>query len=371
MTVWGTQFSIAVILFLLTFPIGLWFLTYHHYHRHGTFRGWSATLTTATFLYITGVIAFTLFPFPDEGRSSCIAGEQALSPQLVPFASLSDILEVWQDVGFPAVLASVTFLQVALNVVLLVPLGMLLAYRYKKSFAFTVLFGLGVSLLIEITQGTGVFGLFDCPYRLADVDDLLTNTAGAAIGWLIAAVVMRWLPDPTPEPDADLGRPRVSRRLFSGVLDILTLFFGGIAMRGMLLIVLQPDGGTPESFWLRSTFTLLDVGAVAVVLFLVVPLMREDRATPGQIATWLAVARHDTEETVTTTQIAIRFAVRWLPIAVGAFIQPLAIIFLVAIYEIAAVAFRSDSRSLSDVSSSTRIITKRNLTLPHTNSSRE
>jgi glycopeptide antibiotics resistance protein len=79
------------------------------------------------------------------------------------------------------VLTTVTFLQVALNVLLLVPLGMLLAYRYKRSFGITVLAGQGVSLLIEVTQGTGVFGIFDCPYRLADIDDLIANTTGAAL----------------------------------------------------------------------------------------------------------------------------------------------------------------------------------------------
>lgn len=38
-TVWRTEFSIAVVLFLLTFPVALILLTYHHYHRRGTFRG--------------------------------------------------------------------------------------------------------------------------------------------------------------------------------------------------------------------------------------------------------------------------------------------------------------------------------------------
>jgi glycopeptide antibiotics resistance protein len=159
-TVWKSEFSIAVVLFLVTFPVALIFLTYHHYHRHGTFRGWSAVLTTATFMYVTGVVAFVFFPFPDAGTSNCIAGKARVYAQLVPFNSFESILEVWRTTGFPGVLITVTFLQVALNVVLLVPLGMLLAYRYKRSLGITVLAGLGVSLLIEVTQGTGGFGAF-------------------------------------------------------------------------------------------------------------------------------------------------------------------------------------------------------------------
>jgi glycopeptide antibiotics resistance protein len=210
-------------------------------------------------MYATGVIAFVFFPFPDAGVSNCIAGEARLHAQLVPFNSFESILEVWRNTGFPGVLTTVTFLQVALNVLLLVPLGMLLAYRYKRSFGITVLAGLGVSLLIEVTQGAGVFGIFDCPYRLADIDDLIANTTGAAIGWIIATIIIGWLPDPTPPPYPDLGPPRIMRRLFAGALDVLTLVLVGIVVRGTILIVFRPTADTLEEFWFNTTLTFLDV----------------------------------------------------------------------------------------------------------------
>lgn len=34
-------------------------------------------------------------------------------------------------------------------------------------------------------QGTGVFGFFKCLYRLFDVDDLMLNTSGAVLGFLV------------------------------------------------------------------------------------------------------------------------------------------------------------------------------------------
>jgi glycopeptide antibiotics resistance protein len=361
MTVWRTEFSIAVVLFLLTFPIALIFLTYHHYHRHGTFRGWSAVFTTATFMYVTGVIAFVFFPFPDAGTSNCIAGEARVHAQLVPFNSLESILEVWRTTGFPGVLTTITFLQVALNVLLLVPLGMLLAYRYKRSFGITVLAGLSVSLLIEVTQGTGVLGAFDCPYRLADVDDLITNTTGAAIGWVIATIIMEWLPDPTPPPHPDLGPPRAIRRLFAGALDVLSLLLVGILVRGTILIVFRPTAERLEESWVSATMTFLDVVAVAILLFLILPIMRRDRATPGQIATWLSNSSVTSGQPARRSQALIRFGVRWLPIAIGAFIEPLAFLAAVAVYETATVLIRSDRRSLSDVLAGTVTVTRRSL----------
>lgn len=44
---------------------------------------------------------------------------------------------------------------------------------------------LGLSLVFELTQLSGLFGLYPRPYRLADVDDLMTNTLGGMVGyWL-------------------------------------------------------------------------------------------------------------------------------------------------------------------------------------------
>ena len=238
---------------------------------------------------------------------------------------------------------------------------MLLAYRYKRSFGITVLAGLGVSLLIEVTQGTGVFGTFDCPYRLADVDDLIANTTGAAIGWVIATIIMRWLPDPTPPLHPDLGPPRVIRRIFAGALDVLVLVLVGIVVRGTILIVFRPTTEMLEESWINLTMTFLDVVVVAVILFLVVPLMRRDRSTPGQIATWLANSSVESGQPASRLQALIRFGVRWLPIAIGAFIEPLALLAAVAVYETATVLIRSDRRSLSDVLAGTVTVTRRSV----------
>lgn len=75
-----------------------------------------------------------------------------------------------------------------LNVLLFVPLGFFLYILWKsfRRFARTVLFGFAVSFAIEILQ---IF-----TFRATDINDLLTNTLGTLIGWLLAWVARKLFP---------------------------------------------------------------------------------------------------------------------------------------------------------------------------------
>ena len=75
-----------------------------------------------------------------------------------------------------------------LNVLLFIPLGVFLPviwtrYRNVKS---TVVFGIGLSMVIELLQML--------TFRTTDVNDLITNTAGTAMGFLLAQPIICKLP---------------------------------------------------------------------------------------------------------------------------------------------------------------------------------
>ena len=65
------------------------------------------------------------------------------------------------------------------------PLGFLGSTVFRWNFLKTLIFSFLIALFFELTQGTGVFGFFECPYRLFDVDDLMLNTSGAVLGFLV------------------------------------------------------------------------------------------------------------------------------------------------------------------------------------------
>lgn len=72
-----------------------------------------------------------------------------------------------------------------LNVILFVPLGILLPVINSRfrAFRYTFQFGLCMTLLIEFLQ------LFT--YRVTDINDVITNTAGTVIGFCIAKLLLR------------------------------------------------------------------------------------------------------------------------------------------------------------------------------------
>lgn len=75
-----------------------------------------------------------------------------------------------------------------LNILLFVPLGMGLPVLWEKyrSVKHTVCFGFGLSLVIELLQML--------TYRATDVNDLMTNTLGAFLGWLLGDCALKKIP---------------------------------------------------------------------------------------------------------------------------------------------------------------------------------
>jgi glycopeptide antibiotics resistance protein len=112
-------------------------------------------------VYIAGVFFFTgagtLYNIRQYGMS---AG--ALQYSLVPFSAQSFDVTAY-----------------LLNIVLFLPLGFLLPLIWPKNdrFGRVLLFGAAFSLLIELSQLLNI--------RSTDIDDLLLNTLGAALGFLL------------------------------------------------------------------------------------------------------------------------------------------------------------------------------------------
>jgi len=142
-----------------------------------------AILVTSA-VYALAMWTYTLLPMPADGTFACKGS------QLRVLGSLG-LIHVPDRGGPLALLREPAFLQVVLNVLLFIPLGYFTRVILHRGVVVATLAGFALSLLIELTQKTGVWHLYSCAYRLFDVDDLIVNTLGATVGSLLSLLVVR------------------------------------------------------------------------------------------------------------------------------------------------------------------------------------
>jgi glycopeptide antibiotics resistance protein len=256
------------------------------YRRRGELGPGRSVLAAAALVYALAVVAYALLPLPQVDAGFCASRIAAAGTQLHPLQFLSDIRAEQVRTGLRGLLGNPAVQQVAYNVALFVPFGMLVRHLGRRSTLLTTVAGFALSLVIEFTQLTGNWFLYPCPYRLFDVDDLLANTAGALLGAL-AAPVLRLLPGQDVHGDPGAPRPVTTRRRLHGVAcDLIGVWLAGgllgMAVNAVTLVVtgdFVPRAGQ-EAFATAVTWT------VWLVLFAVLPVLGRG-GTLGQRAVLL------------------------------------------------------------------------------------
>ena len=234
-----------------------------------------AILVTSA-VYALAIWTYTLLPMPVDGTFACKGS------QLRVLGSLG-LVHVPDSGGPLALLREPAFLQVVLNVLLFVPLGYFVRVILHRGVVVATALGLGLSLLVELTQRTGVWHLYDCAYRLFDVDDLLANTAGALLGTAVAPVLLL-LGRPGADPDRDDARPvTVRRRAFGMACDLLAILLTGGGLSSVVSIGLAVAERDPASGVGVALLAAAPLVAPAAQLVLVLTTGR----TLGEIVTRL------------------------------------------------------------------------------------
>ena len=154
------------------------------YRLDGRLGPLDLTILVTSAVYALAIWTYTLLPMPEDHTFRCKGS------QLRVLGSLG-LIHVPQDGGPLALLREPAFMQIVLNLLLFVPLGYFLRVILHRGVVVATIAGFGLSLLIELTQKTGVWHLYSCAYRLFDVDDLIVNTLGATVGSLLSILVVR------------------------------------------------------------------------------------------------------------------------------------------------------------------------------------
>ena len=119
-----------------------------------------------------------------------------------------------------------TVYTVLFNLLMTIPFGIYLRYFFKKKWWQTILWTFLLSLFFEITQLTGLYGIYPKPYRIFDVDDLIVNTMGGIVGFIITPILTMFFP--TQEELNSKGyekgkKVRLLRRFVAFVVDVIFL----------------------------------------------------------------------------------------------------------------------------------------------------
>lgn len=276
----GAALSAAVFIPLLIFQ----------YRRYGRFSASRWIWSVAAMIYLTALISYTLFPLPELTEAYCARRRQGFI--LDPTEYFREMAQRYRGEPLRDLLTSAAMLQMVLNLALFVPFGVLVRQLWRWRLPLIVLGGLGVSLLIELTQLTGNWGLSACQYRVADVNDLMTNTLGALIGGLIGLLLPRLAADPAYLQARRLqARPVTRLRRWTGMLlDTLILGGTGMVVGALVLAVwlyLIGDARPADAQALLVLRGAFAAAGLVCLLLVVLPALRGSGASLGQRIVYL------------------------------------------------------------------------------------
>ena len=218
---------------LVLFPLAALLITMpfliHHYRKFGSITFPRVFLVYSFVLYLMCAYFLVILPLPDKAE---VAKLTSPTTQLLPFSFFrelsreTDFLLTAPSTWFPALTSNFT-LQFVFNIALLFPLGFYLRYYFRRKALGTAVACFCVSLFFELTQLSGLYGIYPRPYRLFDVDDLLCNTLGGMLGYFITGIFLKILPDreKIDERSYQKGmRVTFPRRLLSFCVDMQFVF---------------------------------------------------------------------------------------------------------------------------------------------------
>lgn len=233
------------------------------YRRRGGLTAWRFVAWAAFLVYFFAIWTYTLPPLPDPDLIRCVG---AITD---PMAVVRDLQAAFAGPGNP--IRSPELQQLLLNVLLFVPLGFFVRGLLGRGLVTTVAIGFAVSLFVETTQLTGVWGVYPCAYRFFDVGDLMTNTLGALVGATLSLLVPRRLRGIAPTADAREPRPVTRRRRLLAVLcDVLGAGIVAAAVSVATQLVLEYIVGDHAAVVDGTIATLLSTGVVALAWLLLI-----------------------------------------------------------------------------------------------------
>ena len=209
------------IAFLFTFPYML-----YQYRKFGAIPALRTIIVYSCILYLMSAYFLVILPLPPIDE---VAHYTTPTMQLVPFQFIVEWINethiVWNDIHtYIEIINNPVIYQVLYNILMTLPFGIYLRYYFKRNLLETIAFTFLLSLFFELTQLTGLYGIYPRAYRLFDIDDLIINTLGGLLGYAITPLFSWILPTKEKLDQISYEKGRhvtFTRRMLAFGIDII------------------------------------------------------------------------------------------------------------------------------------------------------
>ncbi|MFL0439696.1 VanZ family protein [Enterococcus pernyi] len=216
------RFALIVFPFLALAISAIFFI--YEYRKYGTFLLTRAVILYSFVFYLLCACFLVILPLPTKEAVAKMTGPKM---ELHLFASWENfrantVLVLSDPSTYLSAMRQSVFLEPLFNVFLLLPFGIYLRYYFRLSFVKTVIASFCLSLFFEFTQLTGLYFIYPRPYRLFDVNDLLTNTFGGMLGYLVTPIFTFMLPTRARMDEVSYEKGKtvsLTRRLVAYLID--------------------------------------------------------------------------------------------------------------------------------------------------------
>ena len=213
-------FPVLAVLFTLPYII-------YEYHKYGSILVIRTGVVYTFIFYMLTSYFMTILPLPPIDSvtpdSACML--------LVPFdavrrvAATADVI-ISEPSTYINIFKCGDFWQIAFNILLLLPFGVYLRYYFKRKWWQVLIMSFAYSLFFELTQLSGLYGIYPYPYRFFEVDDLICNTLGGMAGFIMTPMFVFMLPKRERMDEIAYKRGQIVsefRRAAAWIIDIVVI----------------------------------------------------------------------------------------------------------------------------------------------------
>lgn len=245
----------------------------YNYKKYGSIMSLRLWIVYSFILYMLITYCLIILPLPSAEKAQALRGHHM---QLNPLNFIFDIIKNTKiDLNHPKSFLTIFnnwgFLTTIFNIFMTLPFGFYLRYYFQNNLKQVLIKSFLLSLFFELTQLSGLYFIYQGNYRLFDVDDLITNTLGGFLGFLLAGALIKFLPT-----RAEIDQKSYDRSQKISLLRRFIAMFFDIATSVIFSFII----GTPLIKFFNFN-NAIPISLLMVVLFLSLISTITDGRTPG------------------------------------------------------------------------------------------